>query len=154
MLINIRPKFIHENLSDDALKGPNKEVILQVTKDLPTHNPIKYIPCLYYPTDVNIYIHIYIYIYFIFCIKKIYIILYVLQFQYELRKILITLVRASAKIILYTSETQRLYDILKEKLRCKTNINPNAMKTITEMGYSNKKVLKALYLRKYKQSII
>ncbi|KAK9305900.1 hypothetical protein QLX08_003263 [Tetragonisca angustula] len=120
MLINIRPKFIHENLSDDALKGPNKEVILQVTKDLPTHNPIKYIPCLYYPTD----------------------------FQYELRKILITLVRASAKIILYTSETQRLYDILKEKLRCKTNINPNAMKTITEMGYSNKKVLKALYLRK------
>lgn len=60
MLINIRPKFIHENLSHDALKGPNKEVILQVTKDLPIHDPIKYIPCLYYPTDVNIYIHMYI----------------------------------------------------------------------------------------------
>ncbi|KAF3420537.1 hypothetical protein E2986_06444 [Frieseomelitta varia] len=120
MLINIRPKFIDENLSDDALKGPNKEVILQVTKDLPTHNPIKYIPCLYYHTD----------------------------FQYELRKILITLVRASAKVILYNSETQKLYDILKEKLKCKTDIDPNAIKIITEMGYSKKKVLKALYLQK------
>ncbi|CAD1473344.1 unnamed protein product, partial [Heterotrigona itama] len=121
MLINSRPIVIHENLSDDAIKGPNEEVILQVTKNLATHNPTKYIPSLYYPSD----------------------------FQYELRKILITLVRASAKIILYSSEVhEKLYDILKEKLKYKSNINPNAIKTIAEMGYSDKKVLKALYLRK------
>lgn len=120
MLINIRPKFTYENLPENALKGPSEEVILQVTKNLPTHNPIKYIPSLYYPID----------------------------FQYELRKILITLVRASAKIMLYTSETQSLYSSLKEKLKCKTNINPKDIKTITEMGYSYKKSLKALYLRK------
>ena len=61
MLTYVRPKPIIENVSDDALKGPNKEVILQITKDLPTHDPTKYIPSLYYPADVNIYIHIYLF---------------------------------------------------------------------------------------------
>ncbi|XP_017759980.1 PREDICTED: ubiquitin-associated domain-containing protein 1 [Eufriesea mexicana] len=122
MLINIRPISIHEDLSEEALKGPNKEVILQVTKDLPICNPPKHIPSLYCPAD----------------------------FQNEIRKILITLVKASARIVLYSPEAQKFYNILKEKLeaRCEPNINPNTVKTLTDMGYSEKKVLRVLHLKR------
>lgn len=91
------------------------------------------------------------YNYCILCIEKIYVIYFILQFQNEIRKILITLIKASARIILYSPEAQKFYDILKEKLeaRCKPNINTNAAKTLTEMGFPEKKVLKALHLRKY-----
>ncbi|XP_043790072.1 ubiquitin-associated domain-containing protein 1 isoform X2 [Apis laboriosa] len=122
MLINIRSTSTNDDLSEKALKGPSKELILQVTENLPIRNPPKHIPSLYCPAD----------------------------FQNEVRKILITLVKASARIILYSPEAQKFCDILKEKLeaRCKPNINPNAIKTLTEMGYSEKKVLKILRLRK------
>ncbi|OAD55286.1 Ubiquitin-associated domain-containing protein 1 [Eufriesea mexicana] len=94
MLINIRPISIHEDLSEEALKGPNKEN--------------------------------------------------------EIRKILITLVKASARIVLYSPEAQKFYNILKEKLeaRCEPNINPNTVKTLTDMGYSEKKVLRVLHLKR------
>ncbi|XP_050580412.1 ubiquitin-associated domain-containing protein 1 isoform X1 [Bombus affinis] len=122
MLIKIRPIPIKENLSAEILKGPDKEIILQITKDLPICNPPKPIPFLPCPAD----------------------------FQNEIRKILITLVKASARIISYSPVAQKFYDILKEKLeaRCKPNINTNAAKTLTEMGFSEKEVLKALHLRK------
>ncbi|CAL7948159.1 unnamed protein product [Xylocopa violacea] len=122
MLTKIRSSSINENLSDEALKGPSEQLISQVTKVLPICNPPKQIPFLHCPAD----------------------------FQNEVRKILITLIKASAKIILYSPEAQKLCDILKEKLeaRCKPNINPNTVKLLTEMGYTEKKVFKALRLRK------
>lgn len=100
------------------------------------------------------YFHFFQKLLYIFYINRIYIIHFIFQFQNEVRKILITLVKASARIILYSPEAQKFCDILKEKLeaRCKPNINPNAIKTLTEMGYSEKKVLKILRLRKYNLS--
>ncbi|CAK9833128.1 Ubiquitin-associated domain-containing protein 1 [Anthophora retusa] len=122
MLINIRPASIKENLSETTLKGPSEEAILQVTNGLRVRNAPQRIPFLHYPAN----------------------------FQNEIRKILITLVRASAKIIMYSPEALKFYQILKEKLeqRCKPNINPNTIETLIEMGYSKKKVQKALHLRK------
>ncbi|CAK9799827.1 Ubiquitin-associated domain-containing protein 1 [Anthophora quadrimaculata] len=122
MLINIRPASIKENLSETTLKGPSEEAILQVTNGLCVRNAPQRIPFLHYPAN----------------------------FQNEIRKILITLVRASAKIIMYSPEALKFYQILKEKLeqRCKPNINPNTIETLIEMGYSKKKVQKALHLRK------
>lgn len=63
--------------------------------------------------------------------------------------------KASAKILMHGSETQKYYDILKEKLkaRCKPTIDPNTVDTLMDMGYSRMKVLKALHLRKYEHSI-
>ncbi|XP_017789594.1 PREDICTED: ubiquitin-associated domain-containing protein 1-like [Habropoda laboriosa] len=88
MLINIRPTSIKENLSEDTLKGPSEEVILQATNDLHISNAPQRIPFLHCPAD----------------------------FQNEIRTILITLVRASAKIIMYSPEALKFYKILKEKL--------------------------------------
>lgn len=51
---------------------------------------------------------------------------------------------------MHSPEAGKLYDIIKEKLevRCKPTNDPKVVKTLIEMGYSHKKVLKALRLRK------
>lgn len=122
LLIKIRPASPIDNLSQDNLKGPSEELILQVTRDLPIRNPSKRISSLYCPAD----------------------------FHNDLRKILITLAKASARILTYNPEAERFCEILRVKLeaRCKPNIDPNAVKTLTEMGYPHKSVIKALRLKK------
>ncbi|XP_043262528.1 ubiquitin-associated domain-containing protein 1 [Colletes gigas] len=122
ILVEIRTIPVKENLFEDALKGPNEEAILQVTNNLPVRNPPRPISSIECPAD----------------------------FQNEVQKILITLVKASAKILMHSSETQKFYNILKEKLkaRCKPTIDPNAVDTLMKMGYSHTKILKALRLRK------
>lgn len=51
---------------------------------------------------------------------------------------------------MYSPDVEKLYDVIKEKLetRCKPINDPKIVKTLIEMGYSHKKVLKALRLRK------
>ncbi|XP_071575076.1 ubiquitin-associated domain-containing protein 1 isoform X2 [Temnothorax nylanderi] len=123
LLMEIRSTTIQENLSDEALKGPNLEAIARATSDLPNlQNAPKPVPSTECPAD----------------------------FQNEIRKILITLVQASAKILIYSPDAEKLYDIIKEKLeaRCKPINDPKVVKTLIEMGYPHKKVLKALRLRK------
>ncbi|XP_053997725.1 ubiquitin-associated domain-containing protein 1 isoform X2 [Hylaeus anthracinus] len=122
LLVEIRPVPVKENMLEETLKGPNEEAILQVTSNLRICNPPR--PMSYSDCCVEL--------------------------QSELRKILISLVKASAKILMYSSETQRLYEILQEKFKakCKPTIDQNTVKTLMEMGYSHKKVLKALCLRK------
>lgn len=122
LLVEIRPTVIQENFSDEALKGPNLEAITRATNDLPNQNTRKPVPSTECPAD----------------------------FQNEIRKILITLVQASTKILMHSPEAEKLYGIIKEKLeaRCKPTNDPKVVKTLIEMGYSHKKVLKALRLRK------
>ncbi|XP_050466826.1 ubiquitin-associated domain-containing protein 1 isoform X2 [Cataglyphis hispanica] len=123
LLVEIRSNVVQENLSDEALKGPSLEAIAQATRGLSSQNvKSKPIPSTECPAD----------------------------FQNEIRKILITLVQASAKILMHSPEAGKLYDIIKEKLevRCKPTNDPKVVKTLVEMGYSHKKVLKALRLRK------
>jgi len=47
-------------------------------------------------------------------------------------------------------DARNLYDIIKDRLevRCKPVNDPKAMKILMEMGYPQKKVIKALRLRK------
>lgn len=123
LLVEIRSSIVQENLSDEALKGPSLEVIAQTTKGLSSQNvKSKSVPSTECPAD----------------------------FQNEIRKILITLVQASAKILMHSPDAGKLYDIIKEKLeiRCKPTNDPKIVKTLIEMGYSQKKVSKALRLRK------
>ncbi|XP_025075026.1 ubiquitin-associated domain-containing protein 1 [Pogonomyrmex barbatus] len=123
LLVEIRSSTVQKNLSDEALKGPSLEAIARATSELPSlRNAPKPMPSTECPTD----------------------------FQNEIRKILITLVQASAKILMHSPDAEKLYDIIKEKLevRCKPTNDPKVVKTLVEMGYSHKKVLKALRLRK------
>ncbi|XP_029054166.2 ubiquitin-associated domain-containing protein 1 isoform X2 [Osmia bicornis bicornis] len=119
ILTKIRP-VSKENLSEDTLKGPSEEVILQATNDLPIFNPHQHVSSIYCSVDN------------------------------EIRKILITLVKASAKILTYSSKVNKFCEILKEKLeiKCKPTIDPNIVKVLMEMGYSHQRVIKALCLRK------
>ncbi|XP_011870110.1 PREDICTED: ubiquitin-associated domain-containing protein 1 [Vollenhovia emeryi] len=123
LLVETRSSTVQENLSDEALKGPSLEAIARATSNLPSlRDAPKSVPSTECPAD----------------------------FQNEIRKILITLVQASAKILMYSPDAEKLYDVIKEKLeaRCKPINDPKVVKTLIEMGYPHKKVLKALRLRK------
>ncbi|XP_031845622.1 kip1 ubiquitination-promoting complex subunit 2 isoform X3 [Nomia melanderi] len=122
MLVEVRPVPGKENLSDKALKGPNQAAILQATSDLPIINPPRFISPIECLADVN----------------------------NEIRQILISLVKASAKSLMYSSESQEIYNVLKDKLQIKCNqINDeNSIKELMGKGYSRKRILKALRLTK------
>ncbi|XP_076669804.1 kip1 ubiquitination-promoting complex subunit 2 isoform X1 [Andrena cerasifolii] len=122
ILTEIRTAPAKENLSEEVLKGPTKEAILRATSKLPIRNPPRPVSSVGCPAD----------------------------FQNEMQKILTTLVKASAKILTYSPEAQKFYDILEQKLKekCKPNIDPNTVKILMEMGYSHESVLKVLRLRK------
>lgn len=72
------------------------------------------------------------------------------QFQSETRKILISLVEASARLLMGSREAPKLFEMIKEKFkeRCCPNIDSKAIKTLTDMGYSSKQVITALRVRK------
>ncbi|XP_018350544.1 PREDICTED: ubiquitin-associated domain-containing protein 1 [Trachymyrmex septentrionalis] len=120
LLVEIRSQ---EDSLEEDLKGPSLEAIAQATSNLPSvRNPPKPVPSIECPAD----------------------------FQNEIRKILITLVQASAKILMYSPYAEKLYDDIKEKLqaRCNPINDQKVVKSLVEMGYPHKKVLKALRLRK------
>lgn len=122
ILVEIRPVSSKENFPEETLKGPTEEAIANATSDLPIRNPPKYIPPINFSFD----------------------------FQSETRKILITLVQASARLLMGSREAPKLFEMIKEKFkgRCCPNIDSKAIKALTDMGYSFKKVITALHIRK------
>ncbi|XP_015607297.1 ubiquitin-associated domain-containing protein 1 isoform X2 [Cephus cinctus] len=126
ILMEIRPVLTKDNFSEEALRGPDEQIILQLTRDMPLLNPPRPMPTIECTAD----------------------------FQNEIRKILITLVQASARILSNSPEAGKYYEIIKEKLkaRCKPPSDPKAIKHLMDMGFSEKKVLKALCLRKMNTS--
>lgn len=110
----------------DISKGPTQAAIAQATEGLTVRNPPRPVP----PPDSTI------------------------DFQNEIRKILITLVQASAKILTHNPEAVKFYEIIRERLeaRCKPFNDPRAVKYLMSMGFTEMKVLKALRLRKMNTS--
>ncbi|XP_020288199.1 ubiquitin-associated domain-containing protein 1 isoform X2 [Pseudomyrmex gracilis] len=113
---------IQENLSDESLKGPSRDAIARATSNLPSRSTSKPMPPTECPAD----------------------------FQDEIRKILITLSRASARILMHSQHAENLYDVIKGRLEDKYRLthDPKLVKTLMDMGYPQKKVVKALRLRK------
>ncbi|XP_033220457.1 ubiquitin-associated domain-containing protein 1 [Belonocnema kinseyi] len=122
LLAEIRSFEGKENLSDELLKGPTEAEILRATADLPIKNPPRPMP----PSDCPV------------------------DFQHEIHKILITLVQASAKILMYSPDAEKCYKNIKERLeaRYKPPNDPKAVKYLMDMGFTENKVIKALSLRK------
>ncbi|XP_043481062.1 ubiquitin-associated domain-containing protein 1 [Leptopilina heterotoma] len=122
LLSEIRPLEGKENLSKENLKGPTEDEILNATADLPIKNPSRPMPNSSCPVD----------------------------FQQEIHKILITLVQASAKILMYSPDADKFYKNIRERLetRYKPPSDPKAVKYLMDMGFTENKVIKALRLRK------
>ncbi|XP_076654909.1 kip1 ubiquitination-promoting complex subunit 2 [Halictus rubicundus] len=129
LLVKIRPAPAKLPLTGRAVKGPNEEAIFLATHDLPLVNPPRHIPPPPGFLDLDI--------------QNIW-------QQNEIRHILISLVRTSAKILMYSPEAEKTYNILREKLKstCNPTVDQNYVKILTEMGYTHKKSLKALRLTK------
>ncbi|XP_015521916.2 ubiquitin-associated domain-containing protein 1 [Neodiprion pinetum] len=126
LMVEIHPVIIKENLTEEILKGPSEEVIARITAGLPIKNPSRPAPSADCPAD----------------------------FQNEIRKILITLVQTSAKILNHSPEAAKIYEVIRERweTRCKPPNDPKSVKYLMDMGFSEKKVLKALRLRKMNTS--
>ncbi|XP_076296138.1 kip1 ubiquitination-promoting complex subunit 2 [Lasioglossum baleicum] len=129
LLVKIRPVTAKLPLTGRTIKGPNEEAIFLATHDLPLVNPPRHIPPPPGFMDVD---------------------MQSIWHQNEIRNILISLVRTSAKILTYSPEAEKTYNILKEKLKstCNPTVDQNYVKILTEMGYTHKKSLKALRLTK------
>lgn len=69
---------------------------------------------------------------------------------------MITLVQTSAKILMYSPDALQFYEIIKDKLenQLKPPNDPKAVKYLVDMGFSERKALKALRLRKLVQNSI
>ncbi|XP_011499025.1 PREDICTED: ubiquitin-associated domain-containing protein 1 isoform X2 [Ceratosolen solmsi marchali] len=122
LLVKIRDHSEQLNSSEDNLKAPTEEIIMNATKELPVKNAPKPAINSDCPED----------------------------FQNEIRKIFITLVQTSAKILMYSPDAQKFYEIIKDKLeeQLKPPNDPKAVKYLVEMGFSEVKVTKALQLKK------
>ncbi|KAL7302773.1 hypothetical protein TKK_0004816 [Trichogramma kaykai] len=126
MLVKTRSPPEKDTLADDVIRGPSMEQILSATADLPVKNPPKPVMAADFPFD----------------------------FQAETRRILVTLVQASAKILMHSPEAVQFYAIIKEKLevQLKPPNDPKAVKFLVDMGFSERKALRALQLRKMNTS--
>lgn len=125
MMVEIRSVDVKENF-EESLRGPTLETITEATSHLPPSNPPKPTPSTDCPAD----------------------------FQSEIRKILITLVQASAKILMHSPEATKVYELIREKLetRCKPSNDPKTVKYLMDIGFTEKKVVKALRLKKMNAS--
>ncbi|XP_014215713.1 ubiquitin-associated domain-containing protein 1 isoform X2 [Copidosoma floridanum] len=124
LLVQVRPLVEKENLSEEALKGPLDDEIIKATKDLFVRNPPKPAINSDCPADN------------------------------EIRKILVTLVQTSAKILMHSPDAVKFYEIIKEKLQAQLQPpnDPKAVKYLVDMGFSERRALKALRLRKMNAS--
>ncbi|KAK0166474.1 hypothetical protein PV328_004894 [Microctonus aethiopoides] len=122
IMVEVRSLAPKDNTIEESLRGPNIDAVIRATNHLPLPKPSKSPPSTDCPAD----------------------------FQAEIRKILITLVQTSAKILMHSTEGAKVYDIIKDKLelRFKPPNDPKTVKYLTDIGFSEKKVLKALRLRK------
>lgn len=125
MMVEIRPVVVKENI-EETLRGPTLDTINEATNHLPASTPSRPTPSTDCPAD----------------------------FQSEIRKILITLVQASARILMYSPDSIKIYEILREKLelRSKPPNDPKTVKYLMDIGFSEKKVLKSLRLKKMNAS--
>ncbi|XP_011301501.1 ubiquitin-associated domain-containing protein 1 [Fopius arisanus] len=125
LLTLIRPPP-SEDHPEELLKGPSLEAINKATSHLPPPAPPRPSPSTDCPAD----------------------------FQTEIRKILITLVQASAKILSQSPEAPKLSEIIREKLqqRSQPPNDPKTVKYLTDIGFPEGQVLKALKIKKMNTS--
>nr|ACE75347.1 ubiquitin-associated domain-containing protein [Glyptapanteles indiensis] len=122
LMVQVRPLVKLKELTEESVKGPPVEMILQATSHLSEARPPRATPTTDCPAD----------------------------FQAEIRKILITLVEASAKILMNSPEASTLYEIIREtlELRYRPPYDPKTVKYLTDIGFAEAKVLRALRICK------
>ncbi|XP_078037940.1 kip1 ubiquitination-promoting complex subunit 2 isoform X2 [Augochlora pura] len=118
LLTKIRPACPVVPVTGRGMEGPNEEAILQATNDLPAPNLPRYIQ------PIN-------------CILN-----------NEIKQIIVSLARTSAKMLMYSPEAQKTYNILKEKLKetCNPPVDKHILKSLMEIGYSYETSVKVLRL--------
>ncbi|XP_063985352.1 ubiquitin-associated domain-containing protein 1 [Diachasmimorpha longicaudata] len=125
LLTEIRPPP-PKDPPEDLLRGPTLEAISKATAHLPPPAPPRSSPSTDCPVD----------------------------FQTEIRKILISLVQASARILSHSPEAPKLSEIIREKLEVRSQPpnDPKTVKYLMDIGFPEKQVLKALKLKKMNTS--
>jgi predicted nucleic acid-binding protein len=75
----------------------------------------------------------------------------ILQFQSEIRKILISLVEASARILTPSPNADEVLRVIQERLDAKANAHPDprAVQQLVDMGFSEHVASRALSLNRY-----
>lgn len=79
----------------------------------------------------------------------------VLQFQSEIRKILVSLVEASARILTSCPDADEVSEFIQERLdaRAKSQPDVRAVSQLMDMGFSEHMASRALHLNRYREHV-
>ncbi|GLH04767.1 Ubiquitin-associated domain-containing protein 1 [Gryllus bimaculatus] len=125
LLVEKRQPSAKENLNEDTLRAPTEEEIHGATKGLEPKNTLK----MYPPHECSA------------------------DFQSEIRKILISLVEASARILTPSPNAEEVFQLIRERLdsKGKPQPDPRSVKQLVDMGFSEQIAAKALRMNSLNQ---
>lgn len=125
LLVEKRQASAKENLTEETLRAPTEEEIQAATKGLEPKNTLK----MYPPHECSA------------------------DFQSEIRKILISLVEASARILTPSPNAEEVFQLIRERLdsKGKPQPDPRSVKQLVDMGFSEQISTKALRLNSLNQ---
>ncbi|GFG37134.1 hypothetical protein Cfor_05794, partial [Coptotermes formosanus] len=125
LLVECRQPPLKEPLTADSIRGPSAEEIRVVTKNVAEKNTLKLHP-LEFAAD----------------------------FQSEIRKILISMVEASARIITPCPDADEVSEVIQERLHARTKSEPDlrAVSQLMDMGFSEHVASRALHLNRMNPS--
>lgn len=125
LLVEKRQAPAKENLPEETMRAPTEEEIRTATKSLEPKNTLK----MYPPHECSA------------------------DFQSEIRKILISLVEASARILTPSPNAEEVFQLIRERLdsKGKPQPDPRAVRQLVDMGFSEQIAAKALRLNSLNQ---
>ncbi|XP_067001882.2 ubiquitin-associated domain-containing protein 1 [Anabrus simplex] len=125
LLVERRKPPPREPFTEESLRGPSEDEIKAATCNLESKNTVKIHPPLECSAD----------------------------FQSEIRKILISLVEASARILTATPNAEEVFEHIRERLESKSKPQPDpqAVKELIDMGFPEHVAAKALLLNSSNQ---
>ncbi|KAJ9578636.1 hypothetical protein L9F63_005126, partial [Diploptera punctata] len=126
LLVERRQQLPKEPFTADSVRGPTKEEIRIATQNVEEKNTLKLPP----PVECSA------------------------DFQSEIRKILISLIEASARILTPGPNVEEVFDLIREKLdaKAKAQPDPSAVRQLMDMGFSEKAAIKALRINRMNKS--
>ncbi|XP_063234805.1 ubiquitin-associated domain-containing protein 1 [Bacillus rossius redtenbacheri] len=118
ILVECRLPLVKEDPTEDRLKGPSDQEILAATQNLEEKNVTKIHPPVECTTD----------------------------FQSEIRRILISLVEASARILTPSPNADEVFALIRERLESRSSSEPDShsLRQLVDMGFSEQLAAEAL----------
>ncbi|PSN39238.1 Ubiquitin-associated domain-containing protein 1 [Blattella germanica] len=151
LLVERRQAPSKEPFTADSVRGPTTEEIRVATQDVEEKNMLKLHPPIECSADVRCSLYsssIFLYRLIHGAIRPLWWYDREVIYTSEIRKILISLVEASARILTPGPNAEEVFEVIRERLdaRAKAQPDPRSVRQLMDMGFSEKAATRALRL--------